>query len=85
MAYSGEYFWVVLCKNQRFHRKQNLYRHSIPLAETDAYAPPPQLSGDILVRCDGCGEQYNYAPKEILRAELEVPKGFVPHPLFSGI
>jgi hypothetical protein len=32
MVYSTEYYWVVLCKNHRFHRKQNMFfGHSIPL------------------------------------------------------
>jgi hypothetical protein len=46
MGEDGQYFWAVLCKNHRFHKQQNLFfAHKIPLAETDAFLPPPALSG----------------------------------------
>lgn len=86
MHYSTDYFWVVLCKNTRFHRKGNLFhQHTIPLGETDAITPMPALSDPIRVRCDNCGEEYAYKAKEVLRAEIEVPEKFVPHPSFAGM
>ena len=83
MGYNSQYFWVVLCKNNRFHKRQNLFfAHTIPLAETDSILPPPRLRERLNVRCDDCGREYTYEPKELLRAEIEPPQGFVPHPLF---
>lgn len=33
------YCWIVICKNSRYHRRQNLfYGHKILLGETDAYS-----------------------------------------------
>lgn len=78
------YFWVVICKNRRFHHKGNTsYEHQIPLAETDAFSPLPMLTEDIKVRCDSCGEESSYKATEILRAQLEVSEAFVAHPLFD--
>lgn len=75
MGETGQYFWVVLCKNHRFHKRQNLFfAHKIPLAETDAFLPPPALSGELKVRCDDCGQEYSYEPKELVRIELEYPE-----------
>ena len=83
MSFSSQYFWVVLCKNRRFHKRQNLYfGHTIPLAETDAILPPPNLNERLAVKCDDCGKEYSYEPKELLRTELEVSNDFTPHPLF---
>ena len=80
----SEYFWVVLCKNHRFHKQQNLFfAHKIPLAETDAYLPPPSLTAPLVVRCDECGEEYSYQPKELVRIELECRASFTPHPMFE--
>ena len=79
-----QYYWVVLCKNRRFHHKGNLsYEHRIVLGEADAFSPPPLVDGQLKVRCDNCGEEYSYKPKEVLRAEIDVPENFVPHPLFG--
>ncbi len=79
-----EYFWVVLCKNHSFHKQQNLFfAHKIPLGETDPYLPPPELNGELKVRCDDCGQEYSYQPKELVRIELEYPARFTPHPLFA--
>lgn len=84
MSYDTDYFWVVICKNRRFHHKGNTsYEHHIVLGEADAFSPPPSLSGKFKVQCDSCSEEYAYAPKEVLRAELEVPRTFVPHPMFK--
>ena len=84
MVDSSQYFWVVLCKNHRFHRHQNFFfAHKIPLAETDAFLPPPALNGNLRVRCDDCGQEYSYKPKELVRIQLEYPESFTPHPLFD--
>ena len=79
-----EYFWVVLCKNRGKHNKYNLFsQHAIPLAETDEVSPAPQVEA-FSARCDDCGEEHTYKAKDILRAELEQPDSFTPHPLFGG-
>jgi hypothetical protein len=84
MVYTTEYFWVVICKNYRFHRKGNTsYAHQIPLAETDAFSPLPMLTERVRVRCDRCGEEYSYKRSDVLRNEIEVPEHFTPHPLFK--
>jgi hypothetical protein len=76
------YCWVVLCKNYFFHMKQNLFfRHRIPLAYTDPYAPVPEVHGPFEVRCDDCGKTYVYRQRDLRRYEGEVPK-FKTHPLF---
>ena len=86
MEYSADYFWVVICKNRRFHQKGNTsYAHQIPLAETDSFSPLPMLTEDIRVRCDACGAEYSYKPKEVLRAEIAVPEHFDVHPSFSRL
>ena len=78
-----DYFWVVLCKNHRFHHKGNTsYAHQIVLGETDAYSPLPMLTQTVTVRCDSCGEEYSYKPTEILRNVVEIPTEFVAHPMF---
>jgi hypothetical protein len=83
MVSDTEYFWVVICKNHRFHHKGNTsYAHQIALGETDAYSSLPDLSEQLKVRCDDCGEEYSYKTSEILRNEIAVPATFVPHPLF---
>jgi len=84
LTYNTEYFWVVLCKNRRYHKRQNLFfGHKIPLAETDAVMSPPAFHERLTIRCDDCGEEYTYDPKDLLRAELEAPSFFTPHPLFA--
>lgn len=83
MGETDQYFWAVLCKNHRFHKQQNLFfAHKIPLAETDAFLPLPALNGQLTVRCDDCGQEYSYEPKELVRIQLEYPEPFTPHPLF---
>jgi hypothetical protein len=80
----NSYCWVVICKNNWFHKRANLFfKHKIPLAETDAYAPPPALKGTFTVRCDGCHKEYRYKPSEVLRYDQELPVSFIPHPLFQ--
>ena len=82
----GQYCWVVVCKNSRFHRDTNvLYGHRIPLGKTDAFEPLPALNGPVTIRCDECGKEYSYQPAEVLRFEQELPQDFAPHPLFRGI
>lgn len=84
MEYTTDYYWVVICKNRRFHHKGNTsYEHHIRLGETDAFSALPMLTEKITVRCDRCGEEYSYKPKDVIRAEIEVLDGFVPHPLFK--
>jgi hypothetical protein len=84
MAGSGEYCWTVICKNHRFHNRENLFSgHRSLLGETDAYSPQPALDGEVSVRCDHCGKEYLYKPKEVLRAQLDSPINFRPHPLFQ--
>jgi hypothetical protein len=79
----SHYYWVVVCKNHWFHLRQNLfYGHKIPLAEADAYSPPPPLKGSFAVRCDDCHKEYRYKPSDLLRHEQEPPESFIPHPLF---
>jgi len=56
----NNYCWVVLCKNNWFHRRENLfYKHRIPLAETDVYAPVPALKSSFTARCDECHKEYS--------------------------
>lgn len=84
MEYATDYFWVVICKNHRFHHKSNTsYEHRIILGEADAFTPMPMLTDQVKVRCDKCGEEYSYRPKDVLRAEMEVPNAYVAHPLFK--
>jgi hypothetical protein len=79
-----DYYWVVVCKNDGFHHRDNqFYVHRIPLAQTDAVSPRPAIDQRFLVRCDECGEEYVYRPSEVLRYEQEVPESFTPHPLFG--
>ncbi len=80
---TSNYCWAVICKNKLYHRFENVYfGHKIPLGETDAFNPPPALSGPFRVRCDDCGREYSYKPSELVRHELDLPDSFVPHPLF---
>ena len=77
------YCWVVTCKSHLYHIPRNfVYRHKIPLAETDAVASRPPVERPFRVRCDSCGKEYVYKPSEVLRIEKELPDGFEPHPLF---
>ena len=77
------YLWVVICKNRKFHNHQNLFSgHKIPLGETDAFAPPPDIESRLMVRCDECGEEYVYDPADLVRFQMPVGADFKPHPLF---
>src|SRR5260370_11544852 len=79
----NNYCWVVICKNNWFHGRKNLFfKHKIPLAETDAYASPPVLNDKFTVRCDECHKEYLYKSSEVLRHDQELPVSFTPHPLF---
>jgi len=83
MGHDTDYFWVVLCKNRRVHNRDNLFScHCIPLGETDSVSPAPQVNGGLTVSCDECGKEYTYKAKDLMRAELECPESFIPHPLF---
>ncbi|MFL6446041.1 MAG: hypothetical protein ACJ713_19640 [Candidatus Sulfotelmatobacter sp.] len=86
MVYATAYFWVVICKNQRFHHKGNTsYAHQIALAETDPYSPLPipESTEHVRIRCNDCGAEHSYKSTEILRNEIPVPENFTPHPLFQ--
>jgi Zn ribbon nucleic-acid-binding protein len=86
MGDDQQYFWVVLCKNHKFHKRQNLlFGHKIPLAETDPYMPCPQLEDGVNVRCHDCGHEYCYKPDEVVRVEAHPHEFglFHPHPLFA--
>lgn len=84
MSETSQYCWIVLCKNHRFHNRQNLFSgHRIPLGETDAFMPPPALNGGLRIRCDECGQEYAYQPKDVVRIQLDLPQSFTPHPLFA--
>jgi hypothetical protein len=75
---------VVICKNHKFHKQQNLFSgHKIPLGETDAFAPPPTLDVRLSVRCDECGQESLYDPEELVRFQMELAADFKPHPLFT--
>lgn len=59
MEYTTDYYWVVICKNHRFHHKGNTsFEHHIALAETDPYSSLPMLTDEVKVRCDACGEEF---------------------------
>jgi hypothetical protein len=84
VEYTTDYFWLVVCKNHRFHHKGNIgYEHKILLGEADAYGTLPMLPEKIEIRCDNCGEEYSYKQKEVMRDEVQVSESFVPHPLFK--
>lgn len=83
MGRDSEYFWVVLCKNHRFHHKESIsYSHQIPLGETDAFSPLPMLTHTFDVQCNKCGAEYSYKSQDVLRNDITIPGNFVPHPLF---
>ncbi len=76
------YFWIVLCKNRLHHFLRSIWvKHPILLGEADSVSPPP-LIGDFLVKCDECGKEFRYHPRELMRFETEPRRPFVPHPLF---
>ena len=78
------YYWVVICKNDRFHHHTNtMYGHKIPLGETDAFSSLPALTEPFTARCDVCNREYEYKPNEVLRFELNLDRSLVPHPLFD--
>jgi len=57
--------------------------HKIPLGETDAVAPPPQIDYSLTVRCDDCGEEHQYDAADLVRLQMEITADFRPHPLFG--
>jgi hypothetical protein len=72
-----QYCWVVFCKNYFYHLRQNVFhRHRIPLGVTDGVTNRPAIDARFRVPCDDCGEEYLYAPSEVVRYEQG------PHPLF---
>ena len=79
----ASYCWVVICKNRRFHRHAGTdIGYKIPLAETDAFSPRPDISAPFPVRCPDCSEEYSYKPEDIQRVELNLVDSFAPHPRF---
>jgi hypothetical protein len=81
----SNYCWVVICKNVKFHRHANVNSgHKIPLGETDAFTPPPVITGIFVALCDECGKEHSYGPEEVMRLELPRPESFTPHPLFGN-
>jgi hypothetical protein len=78
------YCWVVICKNHKFHNHQNISSgHKVPLGETDAFSPPPEIDFSLTVRCDECGAEYKYDPADLLRFQMSFQPDFKPHPLFA--
>jgi hypothetical protein len=85
MWVDSSYCWVVVCKNNWFHRRPNIFNvHRIPLGETDAVLPRPKIDKPFPVRCDECGKEYTYTPSDVLKYEIEAPASFVAHPLFGN-
>jgi hypothetical protein len=79
----SSYARIVVCKEPYLSLSaHHVYRHKIILAETDATASRPPVSGPFKARCDMCGKEYVYQHSDVLRIEREIPEGFVPHPLF---
>ena len=79
----ASYCWVVVCKNKRFHRHAGEnFAYKIPLAETDAVAPKPDISAPFPVRCPDCGVEDSYRPDDVFRVELNLVDSFTTHPLF---
>ena len=84
MEIAKEYYWVVLCKNNLFHYRQNRSTgHKVLLGETDAVLSPPRLAAPFKAVCDDCGKEYTYELSEVLRFETEPPPSFAAHPLFA--
>jgi hypothetical protein len=80
---ASQYVWVVICQNRKFHGRDNMYSgHKIPLGETDEFTQPPTLDFRITVKCDECGEEYEYNPKDVVRFQTQLASDFKPHPLF---
>ena len=78
------YCWVVICKNHKFHRHENLFSgHKIPLGETDAFSPPPTIDFRLMVRCDECGEELAYDGADLVRFQMNFGPNFKPHPFFE--
>jgi hypothetical protein len=78
------YVWVVICKNHKFHKHENLFSgHKIPLGQTDAFTPPPAIDFRLTVRCDECLKEYLYDPAELVRIQIPIGPDFKPHPLFE--
>jgi hypothetical protein len=77
------YYWVVICKNRKFHEQQNIYSgHKIALCETDEFMPPPQIK-KFTVQCDECGAEHSYQASELARLQMPLATDFKPHRLFA--
>ena len=79
------YYWVVICKNRKFHDQQNIYSgHKIALCETDEFTPPPQVQS-FTVRCDECGAEQSYEAADLVRFQMPPHADCKPHPLFVDV
>jgi hypothetical protein len=82
-ANAETYYWVVVCKNRKFHDQENIYSgHKIPLVETDEFTPPPKIDA-FTVRCDECGAEQTYHPADLMRFQMPIAADFKSHPLFQ--
>ena len=73
----SSYCWVVTCKNHLYHIPRNfIYRHKIPLAETDGAASRPPVKAPFKVRCDSCGKRIRISEcNQLLGRILEIKTG----------
>jgi hypothetical protein len=79
---SEPYFWVVVCKNRKYHDRQNIYSgHKIALCETDGFSSPPNVES-FAVRCDECGAEQTYTFQDLMRFQMPLNPEFRTHPLF---
>ena len=78
-------WWVVICKNRKFHDQQNIYSgHKIALCETDEFTPPPQIE-PFTVTCDECGLEQSYEDADLVRFQMPLVPDFKPHSLFADV
>jgi hypothetical protein len=77
------YCWVVVCKNKKYHNRQNIYSgHKIALCETDEFSIAPDI-GTFTVCCDECGVEEAYNTEDLMRFQMALDSGFRPHRLFG--
>lgn len=80
----SDYIWVVICKNDEFHIKNNSFSgYKIALGETDAFENPPEIGDGLKVRCDACGQENTYVADDVMRLQMQVAANFKPHPRFG--
>ena len=79
------YYWVVICKNHKFHEQQNIYSgHKIALGETDEFTPPPRIES-FTAQCDECGIAQSYQSADLMRFQMPAIPDFRAHPLFVDV